>query len=69
MFVIWPLFILFQHSGFTSNAAPLLFFAAIALSGVLGWGVARFYSEPLNRQLRVKFASREAPKSETAATA
>jgi peptidoglycan/LPS O-acetylase OafA/YrhL len=34
------------------NSAPLWFLAIIALAGLLGYVVARFYSEPLNQRLR-----------------
>jgi peptidoglycan/LPS O-acetylase OafA/YrhL len=54
MFVIWPLVFLFQHSGVTLNAAPGLFVITTVLAGLLGWTVARFYSEPCNRWLRYK---------------
>jgi peptidoglycan/LPS O-acetylase OafA/YrhL len=54
MFVIWPLVILYQHFGITAKAAAGLFLITTALSGLLGWTVARFYSEPLNRWLRMK---------------
>jgi peptidoglycan/LPS O-acetylase OafA/YrhL len=54
MFVIWPMFFLFQHSGVTINAAPGLFVITTVLAGLLGWTVARFYSEPCNRWLRYK---------------
>jgi peptidoglycan/LPS O-acetylase OafA/YrhL len=54
MFVIWPLVFLFQRSGVTINAAPGLFVITTVLAGLLGWTVARFYSEPCNRWLRYK---------------
>jgi len=52
MFAIWPMVFAFQHSGIRIGAAPALFLATTALAGVLGWLLARFYSEPLNRRLR-----------------
>lgn len=52
MFVIWPMVLAFQHSGITISAAPALFLVTTALAGLLGWLVARFYSEPLNRWFR-----------------
>jgi peptidoglycan/LPS O-acetylase OafA/YrhL len=58
MFVIWPLVFLFQRSGIRINAAPGLFIITTALAGLLGWMVARFYSEPFNRRLRYKLAPR-----------
>lgn len=36
------------------NAAPLWFAGSLALSGLLGFAVARWYSEPMNRLLRKK---------------
>ena len=55
MFVIWPLVGIFYHSHQPMNSAPLWFLAMTALSGVLGYVVARFYSEPLNRMVRTRF--------------
>jgi len=55
MFVIWPMVGIFYHSRQPLNSAPLWFLAMTALSGVLGYLVARFYSEPLNRIVRAKF--------------
>jgi peptidoglycan/LPS O-acetylase OafA/YrhL len=54
MFVIWPSVFLFQRSGLTINAAPGLFVITTVPAGLLGWTVARFYSEPCNRWLRYK---------------
>jgi len=54
MFVIWPLVGIFYHSQQPLNSALLWFLAMTALSGALGYLVARFYSEPLNKALRVK---------------
>ena len=55
MFVIWPMVGIFYHSRQPLNSALLWFLAMTALSGVLGYLVARFYSEPLNRIVRTKF--------------
>jgi peptidoglycan/LPS O-acetylase OafA/YrhL len=55
MFVIWPMAMLFLHFHQSLNTAPLWFLAITALAGVLGYAVARFYSEPLNHRLRVRF--------------
>lgn len=54
MFVIWPMFALFLHFRQSPDTAPVWFLATTALAGVLGYVVARFYSEPLNQRLRVK---------------
>lgn len=67
MFVIWPMFFLFQHSGVTINAAPGVFLITTALAGLLGWMVARFYSEPCNRWLRYKLVPRRTAGKEIAA--
>lgn len=55
MFVIWPMVGIFYHSRQPLNSAPLWFLAMTALSGALGYLVARFYSEPLNRMVRARF--------------
>jgi peptidoglycan/LPS O-acetylase OafA/YrhL len=67
MFVIWPMFFLFQHSGVTINAAPGLFVITTILAGLLGWTVARFYSEPCNRWLRYKLVQGKGGSKELAA--
>jgi peptidoglycan/LPS O-acetylase OafA/YrhL len=36
-------------------AVPLFFIAVIAISGLLGELVGRFYSEPTNRRLRTRW--------------
>lgn len=67
MFVIWPLVFLFQHSGLAINAAPGLFLITTALAGLLGWMIARFYSELFNRWLRYKLVPRRTAGREIAA--
>ncbi len=67
MFVIWPLVFLFQRSGITIYGAPGLFIITTALAGLLGWMVARFYSEPFNRWLRYKLVPRRTADKEIAA--
>jgi peptidoglycan/LPS O-acetylase OafA/YrhL len=57
MLVVWPVVILFFHFHPSINTAPLWFLASTTLAGLLGYGVARFYSEPLNRGLRRKLAA------------
>jgi peptidoglycan/LPS O-acetylase OafA/YrhL len=42
----------FHTSGAGPNSAPLWHAGLIAISAILGWLVARYYSEPLNRALR-----------------
>ncbi|HEU4413885.1 MAG TPA: acyltransferase [Candidatus Angelobacter sp.] len=64
MFVLWPVVLLYLHYGISLNFLPLLFPVALALTGLLGYLVAQFYSEPLNRGIRKQFA---APSKRTAA--
>jgi peptidoglycan/LPS O-acetylase OafA/YrhL len=52
MFVVWPLMRIFYDLHQPINYAPLWFGAITALAGALGFLVAKFYSEPLNRRLR-----------------
>jgi peptidoglycan/LPS O-acetylase OafA/YrhL len=56
MFVIWPMLALFQRFGAKIETAVWWFLATTALAGLLGWMVARIYSEPMNRYLRWKLA-------------
>jgi len=53
MFVVWPLMRIFYDLHQPINYAPFWFMAITALAGALGFLVAKFYSEPLNRRLRV----------------
>ncbi len=55
MFVVFACFDLFISAGKPMRLVPLLFVAAIVVSGVLGELVARCYSEPANRWLRARF--------------
>jgi peptidoglycan/LPS O-acetylase OafA/YrhL len=55
MIVVWPSVMLFSHFQINMNAAAVWFLLTIAVAGVVGDSVARFYSEPLNRALRLKF--------------
>ena len=52
MFAVMALFALFLRFGKPMPAVPLLFLGAIAIAGVLGWLVAVFFAEPMNRWLR-----------------
>jgi peptidoglycan/LPS O-acetylase OafA/YrhL len=54
MLVIWPMVGIFYHTQQPLNTAALWFIAMTALTGMLGYGIARFYSEPVNRRLRAK---------------
>jgi peptidoglycan/LPS O-acetylase OafA/YrhL len=59
MFMIWPAVWLFSRLGARINLAPWFFLIATALCGLLGWLVARFYSEPLNRRIRASLVPRK----------
>lgn len=52
MFAVWPMVGLFFYLRQSIHLAPLWFLATLALSGGLGYLVARFYSDPLNHRLR-----------------
>jgi peptidoglycan/LPS O-acetylase OafA/YrhL len=52
MFAVMALFRLFLAIGNPLRGVPLLFLAAITAAGLLGWLVALFYSEPMNRWIR-----------------
>ena len=54
MLVVWPLMRIFYDLHQPINSAPLWFLAITALSGMLGYVVAKFYSEPLNHRLRAE---------------
>jgi peptidoglycan/LPS O-acetylase OafA/YrhL len=61
MFAIWPIVGLFFYFHQSIHLAPLWFLGMLALAGGLGYLVARFYSEPLNHQLRTKLIN-QAPR-------
>src|SRR5579871_2032742 len=52
MFVVLVLFQLFIALGMPLPAVPVLFVAAVVVSTLLGDGIARVYSEPMNRLIR-----------------
>ena len=52
MFVVLALFGLFVKLGKPMPGVPVLFVATVVLAAILGDGVARCYSEPMNRWLR-----------------
>jgi peptidoglycan/LPS O-acetylase OafA/YrhL len=60
MLVVWPMVGLFMRFGMGINMAPLWFAATTALAGVIGFAVARWYSEPLNMRLRGSLGRRAA---------
>ncbi|HEY2645916.1 MAG TPA: acyltransferase [Candidatus Acidoferrales bacterium] len=55
MFVVFGLFHFFLLAGKPMWAVPILFVAVILIAAILGEIVARFYSEPMNRQLRKRW--------------
>jgi peptidoglycan/LPS O-acetylase OafA/YrhL len=55
IFVVVALFSLFVHAGKPMRGVPALFIAVIAVAGLLGEVVARFFSDPMNRLIRRKF--------------
>jgi peptidoglycan/LPS O-acetylase OafA/YrhL len=70
MLVVWPVVILFLRFHQSINMAPLGFLAATGLAGLLGYAVARFYSEPLNRGIRTRFGGNpKTPQAKASQTA
>lgn len=57
VFVVFGLLSLFLKAGKPMNLVAVYFVSTILISGLLGAAVARFYSEPMNRFLRAKWAS------------
>jgi len=55
MFVVFATFRLFVSTGQSVRAVPILFIGVIVTSSLLGTGVARLYSEPMNRLLRQRW--------------
>ncbi len=55
MFVVFALFGLFVAAGKPLGGVPILFVAVILVAGFLGEWVARAFSEPVNRRLRLRF--------------
>ncbi len=58
MFVVFAVFQLFVLAGEPMGAVLPLFIVVIAIAGLLGEVVARFYSEPLNRFIRDRWGNR-----------
>jgi peptidoglycan/LPS O-acetylase OafA/YrhL len=61
MFAVLALFAVFVHLGKPLGRVPVLFVAAIAAAGVLGWGVSVLYAEPMNRWIRRRGGVDRAP--------
>jgi len=68
MLVVWPMVGIYFRIPQSSNLQPLWFVAITALTGLLGFAVARFYSEPLNGKLRRKLVPTKARPALQAAT-
>jgi peptidoglycan/LPS O-acetylase OafA/YrhL len=60
MFVVFSLFQFFLLAGKQMAAVPALFIAVVLFSGLLGEGVARFYSEPMNQLIRERWGTAHA---------
>ena len=60
MFVVFGLFDLFLVAGKPMRLVSVLFVSTILIAGLLGAAVADLYSEPMNRFLRSRWASRDA---------
>jgi peptidoglycan/LPS O-acetylase OafA/YrhL len=58
MLVVWPMVWAFFYFFRTLNPAPPWFLVTAGLAGIVGYAVARFYSEPLNRGLRASLPSK-----------
>ena len=56
MFVVFALFSLFVNEGKRMGFVPVLFVATILIAALVGAAVARWYSEPMNRRLRSRYA-------------
>ena len=52
MFAILALFAIFVHLGKPLRGVPILFVLPLIAAGVVGWGVAVLFAEPLNLLLR-----------------
>ena len=55
MFVVFALFHLYLAAGKPPRGVPILFISVILAAGLLGEGVARGFSEPMNRRLRRRY--------------
>ena len=55
MFVVFGLFQFFVLTGKPMGAVPALFVGVVFVSGLLGEGVARFFSEPMNQLIRERW--------------
>jgi peptidoglycan/LPS O-acetylase OafA/YrhL len=56
MLVVWPAITIFHLTQQPIDRAPVWFLGIAGLAGVLGYLIARFYSEPLNSALRSRLS-------------
>jgi peptidoglycan/LPS O-acetylase OafA/YrhL len=56
MLVVWPAITMFRSTNQPIDRAPIWFLVIAAFTGIVGWLLAQFYSEPLNRALRSKLS-------------
>ena len=66
MLVIWPMVGIFYRLHQSMNIAPVWFVAITAMTGLLGYAIARLYSEPLNKSLRRKLLPQRIPSASAA---
>jgi peptidoglycan/LPS O-acetylase OafA/YrhL len=66
MFVVFAFFDWFMAAGKPMNTIPLLFLGTIVVAALLGTAVARLYSEPMNRAIRMKYYEEPKPEAELA---
>lgn len=59
MLVVWPMVGIYFRVNQSPNMAAFWYVPITALTGLLGYLLARFYSEPLNGELRRKLLERE----------
>lgn len=60
MLVVWPMVGIYFYLRQPLTASPFWFIGITALTGLIAWVVARFYSEPLNRLLRTRLMTARA---------
>ena len=67
MLVIWPTVGIYFRLHQSMNVTPWWFIATTALTGLLGYAVARWYSEPLNQSLRRTLLPKKIQSAQSAA--
>jgi peptidoglycan/LPS O-acetylase OafA/YrhL len=66
MFVVLLATQIFETTHASPRLIPLLFASNLIITGVLGYAVARWFSEPMNRELRARLLSTTTPSIEAA---